>query len=426
MISKEKLKEIIVSNHQFILNQVKTIIKREDIRFPEESKKIIVLYGVRRSGKTFLLYELLKNYKDKSLYIDFEDERLINFELSDFEIVKEAFRELNPQFIDKPELFLFDEIQNIKDWEKFCRRVVEREDINIFVTGSSSKIMPMEIHTSLRGRAWSIEITPFSFREYLLAKNVILDKNYIYGPQKTITKRHFADYMKWGGFPEITSLEGEFEKNKVLKEYIFSMFFKDLVERFNINNIHLLDTLFDRLFSCFSLKFSLTAFYNHYKGKFSFSKDTLFNYYRHFLESMLIFEVRKFTESTYKRLRNPAKIYLIDTGLSKKVKSEDLGRVLENIVFLELRKTSGEEIFYFEEGKECDFVVKEKDRFGAYQVCFELTEENRKREIAGLVIGCKWLDIQEGILLTYDQEEEIETEGIKIKILPAWKWLLKI
>ncbi len=236
MISKEQLKEIIVSNHHFILNQIKTIIKREDIHLPEESKKIIVLYGVRRSGKTFLLYELFKKYKDKALYIDFEDERLINFELTDFEIVKEAFMELNPQLIGKPQLFLFDEIQNIKGWEKFCRRVVEKENVSVFVTGSSSKIMPMEIHTSLRGRAWSIEITPFSFREYLLAKNIILDKNYIYGPQKIIIKKHFADYMKWGGFPEITFIESEFEKNKILKEYLFSMFFKNLVERFNINN----------------------------------------------------------------------------------------------------------------------------------------------------------------------------------------------
>jgi predicted AAA+ superfamily ATPase len=423
MISKERLKEIILSNRHFILNQIKSIIKREDIKFPQRLKKIIVLYGIKRSGKTFILYDLLKRYKDRSLYIDFEDDRLINFELSDFEILKDAFLELNPQLVGKPQLFLFDEIQNIRDWERFCRRVVERGEASVLVTGSSSKIMPLEIHPTIRGRAWSVEITPFSFKEYLRAKGVILDKDFIYGPKKIIIKNAFSEYMRWGGFPEITLLENEFEKNKVIKEYLSSMFFKDLIERFKMNNIYLLDALWDRLFSCFSTKFSLTAFYKEYKDKFPFSKDSLFNYYKHFLESMLIFEIRRFAESPYKRLRTPAKIYLGDVSLCKRVTSEDLGRVLENIVFIELRRRY-EELFYFMEEKECDFIAKDKETFSAYQVCFELTPENREREISGLLIACKWLGIQKGLLLTYDQEEEIEREGIEINILPVWKWLI--
>jgi len=140
---------------------------------------------------------------------------------------------------------------------------------------------------------------------------------------------------------------------------------------------------------------------------------------------MLIFEIRKFSESSYKRLRNPAKIYLADTGICKKVTSADLGRVLENVVFWGLRK-KGEEIFYFDENRECDFIVKDNQgKLFPYQVTLELKEENKEREIAGLIEACKRLDIKEGIIFTYDEEGSAVVEGINIQILPVWKWLLK-
>ena len=424
MISRERLKEVILSNEEFILNKVKKILKREEVYFPQKVNKVKILYGVRRSGKTFILFDLFKNYKTQSLYIDFEDERLANFELDDFEVLKEVFLELKPELLDKKKVFLFDEIQNIKGWERFCRRAVERENIDVFVTGSSSKIMPLEIHTSLRGRAWSIEVNPFSFREYLLAKNITISEDSAYGSEKILVRRHFSDYLKWGGFPEVVLSATEFEKNKILKEYLGSIFFRDLVERFKINNITLLDTLMDKIFSSFSQKFSLTSFYNQYRGKFPFSKDSLFNYYKYFLESMVIFEVRKFAASSYKRMRNPAKIYLVDIGLARKVTSQDLGRVLENVVFLQLRRNT-EKIFYFEEEKECDFIVIRDNNVFPYQVCLELTEENKERELDGLILACKWLKTKKGTILTNDQEDEIKREGIRVKIIPVWKWLIR-
>ncbi len=296
----------------------------------------------------------------------------------------------------------------------------------MFVTGSSSRVMPLEIHTSLRGRAWSTEVTPFSFREYLHLKGLnTKDKKIIYGSKKALVKKHFAEYLKWGGFPEASLLKSDFEKRKVIKEYIEAMFFKDLVERFNITNIHLLKVLTEKLFSSFSTKFSLTAFYKQYHQKFPFSKDTLFSYYNYFLESMLIFEIKKFSESSYKRLRNPAKIYLIDTGICKKVTSADWGRILENIVFLELRK-KGDEIYYFAEKRECDFIVKNNTngKLFPYQVTLELKEENEEREIAGLVEACKKLGLKKGTIFTFDEEDNRAIEDINIQILPVWKWLL--
>jgi len=424
MIGKEKLKEIILSNRDFITTQVGEIIKRDNIKLPEKLNKVVILYGVRRSGKTFVLFDLFRKHKEKSLYIDFEDERLTGFEIEDFDVLKDAFLELFPFLLSKRMYFFLDEVQNINGWERFCRRAVERENIKVFVAGSSSRIMPYEIHSSLRGREWSLEVMPFSFKEYLKAKKVELDKNYIYGPKKVLIKRHFSQYLKWGGFPEVVTAGSVFEKRKVINEYLSAMFFKDIVERFNMSNTALVDTLTERLFSAFSSKFSLRAFYRQYKDVFPFSKDTLYNYYKNFLDSGLIFEVKKFAESTYKRQRNPAKIYVADSGLARRVTSEDLGRILENIVFLELRKDA-EEIFYFDEEYECDFVVKKGNNFFPYQVCYELNEDNRQREIEGLIECCKRLKQKKGMLLTEGQEEQIVREGINIAVLPVWKWLLR-
>ncbi len=423
-MEKEKLKEIILSNREFIDREIKEVVKREHIHLPERLKKVAIFYGVRRSGKTFVLFDLFKKYYDRALYIDFEDERLMDFTAKDFETLKEAFDELFPHLLNKKKYFFLDEIQNIKGWEKFCRRAVEKENINVFVAGSSSKIMPLEIHTSLRGRAWSIEISPFSFREYLGTTNIPLSNEYLYGSKKIIIKNHFSNYTNWGGFPEIVLLESDFEKRKLLDEYMGAMFFRDLVERFNMNNTSLLDTLTDKLFSSFTHKFSVNAFYKQYKGKFLFSKDSLYNYYKNFIKSMLVFEVKIFAESTYKRQRNPAKIYVADPGLARKVTSEDRGRILENIVFLQLRKKA-KGIFYFAEKGECDFVVKMENDLFPCQVCFELSEENREREINGLVECCRQLNKPKGLILTNDQEDKMKVENTSIKILPVWKWLLE-
>ncbi len=426
MLSKETLKEIVVSNENFITKDIETIVERENIFLPPKLNKVIVFYGVRRSGKSYVLFDFFKRHKDSALYVDFEDERLTDFEVKDFQRFKEAFLELKPHLSGKEMFLLFDEVQNVKGWERFSRRAVERENIKVFVTGSSSKMMPKEFHTSLRGRSWSIELLPFSFREYLRIKGIDLkDRSVVYGPKKPMLKKYFSEYLKWGGFPEVAFSISEFEKRKLIKEYLEAMFFKDLVERFDISNIHLLDSLREKIFSSFSLKLSLTAFYKQYKDKFPFSKDSLFLYYKHFLDSMLTFEVRKFSESPCKRLRNPAKIYLVDTGIAKRVTSADSERLLENIVFLELRRRGGE-IFYFEEKRECDFIIRnDSTSLSAYQVVWELNEKNESREISGLIEACGFLGIKKGIILSFDEEEKRKIANVEIEIIPVWKWLLQ-
>lgn len=424
MISKNIIKEIILSNRAFILESVSGIVPRVAAEVVAPGKTVI-MHGIRRSGKTFILYEIFRRNSDAALYLDFEDDRLTGFTAADFLTVQDAFRELRTEAAGRI-VYLFDEIQHVDEWERFCRRVTERENAAVYVTGSSSKLMPLEVDTAIRGRAWSVAVFPFSFSEFLQLRMGRLDRNeLLYGTGKVETKRLFAEYAKWGGFPETALAADPVDKTKLLKEYLRAMFFRDLVERYGMTNIALFDALADKLFSSFSTRLSLTAFYRQYKDLFPFSKDLLFQYFHNFEESMLIFAVRKFSESSYKRSRNPAKIYPADTGLCRRVASEDGGRILENIVFIELARRGGE-IYYFEEKQECDFVVKDGGGagFAAFQVCRELTDENRRRETGGLIAACRRLNVTEGTILTDDQESEEEAEGIKISVFPLWRWLL--
>jgi len=422
-MEKEKLKRIIVENRKYINDEVGGIIKRDYLHIPEKLKKEVVLYGVRRSGKTFALYDIMKANAGNSLYMDFEDERLKGFDSSDFEKLKESFDELYPATLGKKRYFFFDEIQNVEGWERYARRAVEKENTRIFAAGSSSRITPSEIHTSLRGREWTVRVTPLSFKEYVRLKGIEPDKEHIYGAKKAVIKKHFSEYMKWGGFPEVSVLDSDFEKRKVLREYMSAMFFRDLVEKYGMTNTNLLDLLIEKLFSSFSCKLSLTAFYRQYKDKIAFSKDTLFGYYQNILKSLLVYNVRIFAESTYKRNRNPAKIYLTDPGLARRVTSEDKGRMLENIVFMSLTRGS-DEIFYFSGRGECDFVAENEKGYFPYQVCYELNDDNSEREINGLVECCTRLNKKEGLILSHDQEKDLRRQKINIRIIPVWKWLL--
>jgi len=424
MISKNLIKEIILSNQAFILESVSGIVPRAAAEVVAPGKTVI-MHGIRRSGKTFILYDIFRRNSDAALYLDFEDDRLAGFTAADFLTVQDAFLELRPETAGRI-VYLFDEIQHIEGWERFCRRVTERENAAVYVTGSSSKLMPLEVDTAIRGRAWSVAVFPFSFPEFLRLRMGRPDGNEIlFGTGKVETKRLFAEYARWGGFPETALAADPLDKTKLLKEYLRAMFFRDLVERYGMTNIALFDALADKLFSSFSTRLSLTAFYRQYKDLFPFSKDLLFQYFHNFEESMLIFAVRKFSESSYKRSRNPVKIYPADTGLCRRVASEDAGRILENIVFIELARRGGE-VYYFEEKQECDFVVKDGERagFAAFQVCRELSDENRRRETGGLIAACRLLNVTEGTILTDDQEWEEEAEGIKISVRPVWRWLI--
>jgi predicted AAA+ superfamily ATPase len=427
MVSKEIIKDIITENDGYISSEVGLVIARHGIFEPGHGiKKAKILYGTRRSGKTFILYDVYRKNKGRALYIDFEDERLSGADITDLQRIKDAFFELRPDLLTaKNVTFCFDEIQNIEGWEKFIRRLVERENINVWVAGSSSKITPRYIRSSLRGREWSIPVYPFSFKEYLSVNKINLADS-VYGRKKTITLGYLDSYLKFGGYPEIALIPDDFTRKKVLDEYMKAMIFRDLIEHYQIKNIALFDALQEGLFSSFADKFSPTAFYKQFRGKFPFSKTSLFKYYNHFLSSLLVCELRIFTRSTYKRRRNPAKIYIIDMGLARKTVDDRFGRSLENLVFLDLKR-SGCDAYYHEGEGQCDFIGHDNTKqCFALQVSWEITKNNQEREYQGLIEACKEYHLKEGLIITRDQEYAVKIKGVTINVIPYAKWLLTI
>lgn len=425
MISREILKEVIATNIAYILEKVRPVVPRERILWPRIPGKVVIFHGVRRSGKTFLLYEALKGRPEQGLYLDFEDDRLEGFAVADFALLKTAFLELYPHKAGSAILLLLDEVQRIPGWERFARRAVEREGDQVAVAGSSSAISPAAIHTSLRGRAWSQEVLPFSFREALAARGVRVERKPLFGEKKVAIRVAFREYLSWGGFPEVVTASADEERRKLLREYYGAMFFRDLVERYKIKNAPLLERLSETLFSSCSRKVSLSALQRQWKQLFAFSKDLLYRYYSYFLDSTLVYETRKFSPSVHARQRNPAKIYLVDTGLARRITSADVGHLLENAVFLELKRR-GYEMSYFDGEKEVDFLARrDGEKTLPVQVTWELNRSNRDREIEGLFEACRALDLREGLLLTDDQEEEIEQHGVKIVVRAVWRWMIE-
>jgi len=422
---KDLFKRIISDFQKSDLPQLQT----REIEIPLNSGKIITLTGCRRTGKTYLFYQIIRSLLKKTkiesiIYINFEDERL-NLSTSDLDLMIEAYYELHPA--KKAEIwFFFDEIQNVEGWEKFVRRIYDTVSKNIFITGSSSKLLSKEIATSLRGRTLAYEVFPFSFKEFLKAKNIdSVDKYSTIGKSGIVSALN--EYLQSGGFPETTNLSSEL-KTKTLQSYFDVMLYRDLIERNNISNTAALKYFIKKGISNTGNKFSVNKVYNELKSLgIKISKDTLYSFIEHVHDAFILFPVNMFSESITSQSSGEKKLYCIDNGLANAVSfkfSEDRGRMLENLVYLHLRRTNHE--IYYNKGKgECDFVIKNREQYSLYQVTKEVNRTNEKREINGLVEAMDKFDTKEGYIITEGQKKEIKTGRKKIHIIEAREFLIQ-
>lgn len=377
-----------------------------------KTKQITVISGVRRSGKSTLLRQISKKLDD-FYYINFDDERFINFKVEDFNNLLIVWQK---QFSSKN--ILMDEIQNVPFWERFARRIHD-EGYKIFLTGSNAKLLSSELATHLTGRYFKIELYPFSFRESLLFHNVKFIK-----PTSEIKAgilNFFDSYLKNGGFPEyLTHKDAEF-----IKRTYEDIVYKDIITRFGIRETKPFRQLASFLFTNFTKEISYNSLGNILKIK---SAVSVKNYIGFLEESYLVFELYKYDCSLKKQFVSSKKIYVIDNGMRNNVAfyfSEDRGRMLENAVFLELKR-KGREIYYYKEKNECDFIIKQKDKIvEAIQVAQKVNNGNEKREIDGLLGAMEQFNLKEGLLLTESGGGERKIGKRKIKILPVWEWLLK-
>jgi len=408
-------------------------IKGRDLKLPESTTKIITISGPRRVGKTYYFYQLIQELKKKVpieriIYINFEDDRLFPLKLEDLNSLVEAYFELYPENKKKEIYCFFDEIQNIKNWEMFVRRIYDKEKVKIFITGSSSKLLSREIATSLRGRTLNYQIYPLSFKEFLRFKNIKIEKDFIYSQKRFQIKKLFEEYVVFGGFPEVV-LEKENLKLSVLKNYYDLTIYRDLVERFAIRNVDFLKSLIKYSLTNVSNLFSANTFFRSLEKPLKPARDTFLEYLSYLEEIELIFLVPLFSYSLKVQQVNPKKMYAIDNGLRNAVSfifSRDYGRLLENLTFIELKRR-GKDVYYYKGKKECDFLIKERSKVTqAIQVVEDLSGENKKREIEGLIEALERFGLKQGLILTKDEEKEAEkiVSGKVIKILSFWQWLL--
>ncbi|MCL6493807.1 MAG: ATP-binding protein [Ignavibacterium sp.] len=423
---KEIIKTIIADFHSRSLPE---IIER-NLSVPIKSGKIISIIGPRRVGKTYFLFFLINKLAEKVhrkniIYINFEDERL-DFDSSTLNLILEAYYELYPENEDEL-YFFFDEIQTVKNWEKFIRRVYDNVSKNIFITGSSSKLLNTEVSSSLRGRALSYELFPLSYKEYLRFKNVPFD-NLSSTKTKANLIRHFNNYLLQGGFPEIIDFSEEL-RNKTLQSYLDVMMLRDIIERYNISNPIALKYLIKKALTNVGNYLSVNKIFNELKSiGVKVSKDSIYMFLNYIQDANLIFMTNIYSESINVQNTNDKKIYCIDNGLANSISfslSENKGRLLENLVYLYL-KSRGKNIYYSYDKKECDFVLYDKFKIiAAYQVTTELNELNKEREINGLIEAMKKYRLKKGVILTLEQKDYLKQDNLEIFIEPAWQFMLK-
>ncbi|MFH1225294.1 MAG: ATP-binding protein [Candidatus Diapherotrites archaeon] len=400
---KDKLEAVIATQREEHDKGGKTV-PREDLAFVKPTTSFaVVISGIRRCGKSTLLKQLLKRERN-FYYINLEDIRLNGFELSDFTKADEIFKER----YGTGGTYFFDEIQTVPKWEKFVRWLVDKKE-KVVLTGSNASLLSRELGTLLTGRHLSHELFPFSYREFL--------RYHKHRPSAD----SFAKYLTAGGFPEYL----EKREGYALQELLRDVIMRDVAVRFGIRNSDLLKKLAIYLVSNVGKEFS----YNSLKKTFSVaSVQSIIDYISFFEDSYLIFTIPKFSYSYKEQQASPKKAYSIDNGLSAANSisfSKDSGRMLENQVFLHLRRKHGE-IFYFRKEHECDFVIGKKGKItDAVQVCWSINDDNKEREISGLLEALEKFNLKKGVIVTHGQEDAIKERGKSIAVKPAWKWMLE-
>lgn len=397
----------------------------------ENLQRILAIVGPRRSGKTYFMYQLIESlltsqkYSKKDiLFIDFEDYRLAHFAENNMDDLLTAFHQLAGKY---PVFLFFDEVQHLPNWNRVLRTLHNRRRFKIIVSGSNSKLLGSEVSTELRGQYDNILMLPFSFQEYLRYRNISYTQASLRTASRGTIIAAFNDYLKHGGFPEVVMASHESEQRKLLQNYFRSILYRDIIERYNIKARSLLDMIMNDVLNNYSAIFSISRFEKLLKAnKLPGSKRTISNYLQYLREAFFIIVNDKFSYSSRRRIMNPKKIYLTDTGFAAigHPFMENRGRILENIVAIELFRREVE-LYYFKDKKECDFIVKhDSGSMTAIQVCWELNNRNEKRELAGLTEACDSFNLKSGIILTYAQEGKREIGGRTISVLPVWKWLL--
>lgn len=403
---------------------------------PELPDTASVVIGMRRTGKTYRLFQKMRDLLDQGverqrlLYLNFEDERLGDVTVDILRTIDETYLRAFPARDNAVSYYFFDEIQYVPGWERFIRRILDRHDVRFYLSGSSSRLLSREVATAMRGRALETRVFPFSFAEFLDARGLdVPDDLAVVGHKKSAVLEHaFSEYLRIGGFPATLNVS-DLDRRQILQGYVNTVVLRDVVERHGVTGITVLRYLTRRLLASSACHFSVNKFHNELKSQgLSCGKDTLHEYLQHLEDAFLISGMFLDTPSERRRMVNPRKIYASDHGLVwESVPSGGAwgeGNALENLVFTELQRREMQPAYGLTaEGHEIDFIVQEPDGHTlAIQVCADLSDpKTLHREVRSLLETDKHTRL---LILSLHHEQCIREGSRSIDILPAWKWLL--
>lgn len=400
MLLKSTIVQIVQAQRVNLL-QKDNGLKREALELlPDLSSHALIVSGVRRCGKSTLLFQLLNAKYQEALYLNFEDPRLYDFERNDFTRLDEIILESNYKVL------FFDEIQIINEWERYIRQKLD-EDYKIVVTGSNASLLSKELGTKLTGRHITKELFPFSYKEFCLYN------------ETDPSEEMLVQYLKMGGFPEYVK-RGE---DDILGYLLDDILVRDIAVRYGVRDIKTLQRL--TLYLISNVGNLITG--NKLKTLFGVgATSTIMEYLSHLEYSYLIHLVPKFSYSLRKQIANPRKVYAIDMGMvnvNSASFTDDNGRKFENLIFLHLRRKY-QEVYYFSEKGECDFIVYEKDTIReVIQVCFSLNQDNLDRELNGLFEALEYFNVANGTIVTLNQNDRFERNGRIANVVPGAEYL---
>ena len=407
-----------------------------DVSLPIDGNEIITIPGVRRCGKSTLMEiainRLLANgiRKENILWIGFDDERIKYMTAEELDLVLQAYREMYPATELKDVWMFFDELPLVKDWEYFVLRLFKGSCKHIFICGSNASTLSAEMKSALRGWPREVEVWPLSFREYLRFKGVDADSHL--EQDKARVQVAFNEYNRLGGMPEPTLMPVLSEKYRKLQDYFDVMLLRDLVEHWQISKPQTVRYFLKRVMTTIASRLSVNAIYKEIKASGrKVTKDDLYDWLAWAQSIYLVRKLDIYSRSVKSEISIPGKYYVIDNGLRSAViplQSDDDGKQLENTVYLELlrRKAHNEELSFFSESGECDFVVSEGDEVKRLiQVTWDMSDaETRKREFSGLLEAAKATGCRDLTIVTRDEEGEEIRDGLNVRIVPVCRFLL--
>lgn len=426
MIAKEIFKTLIREGQELLEN-----VELNERPFEFEDNGRYVFVGIRQAGKSYLLYQrarqLLREGVDlrDMVYIDFDDERLLGITSSDLDTILQAYCSSRP---GKPVLF-FDEIQNVGGWEHFARRLANQK-YRVYITGSNARMLSRDISTTLGGRYLDDKVLPYSFSEYINARGVRLDADWEYGSQKNQVQRLFREYFYWGGFPELLLYKN---KRGWLNNLYEKIILGDVIQRNGIKNEQALRLAVKKMAESVKQPMAYNRLANMVKSVgVSTNTASMISYMRCVRDACLMFTIENY-ESKFVEKEANKKHYFMDNGLLNIFLTDPESSLLENVCAIELFRRYGSidddlvepRLYFYNRGIEVDFYIPEESR--AVQVSFSLrdggTKEREVRALAGLN---KIHPLAVAEIVTFDDEEDaIEAEGLRIGVVPVWKWLLR-